>query len=108
MASSRSRTTSTLPESRVALFPQQVRGPSDAPADTRADHGGMPPEQPIVDLANRHSEDLDVVLLWSRLTGRVWVTVTHRRSGRTSRIDATPANALDVFEHPFAYAQVAA
>jgi hypothetical protein len=35
--------------------------------------------------------------------GRVWVDVTHRRSGRTAWIDATPANALDVFEHPFAY-----
>jgi hypothetical protein len=68
----------------------------------------MPPEPRIVDLANRHSEDVDVVLLWSRLSGRVWVRVTHRRSGRTARIDATPANALDVFEHPFAYARAAA
>ncbi len=61
----------------------------------------------IIDLADRHSEDLDVVLLWSRRSGRVWVKVTHRRSGRTARIEATPANALDVFEHPFAYATAA-
>jgi hypothetical protein len=68
----------------------------------------MPSTRPIVDLADRQSDDLDVVLLWSRESGRVWVTVTHRRSGRTARIDATPAKALDVFEHPFAYAQVTA
>jgi hypothetical protein len=58
----------------------------------------------IVDLAERHSSDLDVVLLWGRRSGRLWVTVT-QRSGRTARISATPANALDVFRHPFAYAR---
>jgi hypothetical protein len=59
--------------------------------------------QLIVDLAERHSSDLDVVLLWGRRSGRLWVTVTNRRSRRTTRIGATPANALDVFRHPFAY-----
>lgn len=71
-------------------------------------HDGMSPEPPIVDLADRQTQDLDVVLMWSRNSGRVWVTVTHRRSGRTARIDAAPANALDVFEHPFAYVRDAA
>lgn len=68
----------------------------------------MPSERQIVDLANRHSDDLDVVLLWSRVSGRIWVRIIHCRSGRTARIEATPANALDVFEHPFAYARAAA
>jgi hypothetical protein len=31
------------------------------------------------------------------------VLVTHRQSGRTARIKATPADALDVFYHPVAY-----
>jgi hypothetical protein len=62
----------------------------------------------IIDLADRQSNDLDVVLLWSKGSGRLWVNVTHRSSGRTSRIGATPANALDVFRHPFAYSAVAA
>ena len=62
----------------------------------------MSPQASIVELADRHSHDLDVVLLWSRSSGAVWVNVTHRRSGRTARIDAMPADALDVFEHPFA------
>jgi hypothetical protein len=33
---------------------------------------------------------------------------THRPSGRIARIDATPANAHDVFRHPFAYERSAA
>jgi hypothetical protein len=61
------------------------------------------PDTDIVELADRHSIDLDVVLIWERGSGRLWVAVTHRRSGRVARIDATPSNALDVFNHPFAY-----
>jgi hypothetical protein len=58
---------------------------------------------PVAELADRHSNDVDVSLLWARRSGRLWVTVTGRRSGRTARIDTTPSNALDVFRHPFAY-----
>jgi hypothetical protein len=61
-------------------------------------------ESPIVELADRHSSDLDVALFWGRRSGRVWVEVTHRRSGAIAKIAATPANALSVFNHPFAYA----
>ncbi len=63
----------------------------------------MPYDSSIVDLADRHKDRLDVVLLWARQTGRVWANVTHRRSGQTVQIDAASANALDVFSHPFAY-----
>jgi hypothetical protein len=62
----------------------------------------------IIDLADRHSNDLDVVLMWGRGSGRLWVNVTHRPSGRVARIDATPVNALDVFNHPLVYAPAAA
>ena len=58
---------------------------------------------PTVELADRHSTDLDVVLIWGKRSGRLWVLVTHRHSGRTARINATAKNALDVFQHPFAY-----
>ena len=61
-----------------------------------------------VELADRHSDDLDIVLTWARPSGQLWVTVTHRRSGRTARINATAANALDVFRHPFAYERAGA
>jgi hypothetical protein len=70
----------------------------------------QPPESvqtessPVVELADRHSVDLDVVLVWARRSGRLWVDVTHMGTGRVARIAATPANALDVFHHPFAYA----
>ena len=64
----------------------------------------MSSDRVIVDLADRHADGLDIVLVWARQSGRFWVTVTHSRSGRTARIDATRANALDVFRHPFAYA----
>ncbi|MDX6455166.1 MAG: hypothetical protein QOD48_1273 [Gaiellaceae bacterium] len=59
---------------------------------------------PSVELADRHSNDLDVVLMWGQRSGQLWVLVTHRCSGRTARINATATNALDVFHHPFAYA----
>jgi hypothetical protein len=61
-----------------------------------------------VDLAERHSSDLDVVLMWARRSDRLWVEVTHRRSGRVARINASARDALDVFNHPFAYAGRAA
>ena len=53
----------------------------------------------VIDLADRQSTDL--VATTSR-PGR------SRKCGRIARIDATPANALDVFNHPFAYAGEAA
>jgi hypothetical protein len=70
--------------------------------------GGTATECRTVELADRRTHDLDVVLMWSRASGDVWVNVTHWRSGRTARIDATPTNALDVFEHPLAYVRCAA
>jgi hypothetical protein len=63
----------------------------------------MDPTSQIVDLAERHSSDLDVVLLWGRRSGRLWVVVTHRPTGKSAHIAASAANALDVFNHPFAY-----
>ena len=67
-----------------------------------------PARSPIVELADRHSNDLDVALFWGTRTGRLWVEVTDRRSGQITPIAATPANALDVFHHPFAYAEAGA
>jgi hypothetical protein len=65
----------------------------------------MSPSPFIVELADRQSPDVDVTLMWSRRSGRVWVDVTNRRNGRVARIFAAPAKALDVFNHPFAYAE---
>jgi hypothetical protein len=69
---------------------------------------GVPPldgAPSVVDIAERHSQDLDVFLMWGKRSGRLWVRVTHRASRRTARIEASASNALDVFNHPFAYAK---
>jgi hypothetical protein len=78
------------------------------PTARRSDSSDMEHVAAVVDLAERHSPDLDVVLMWAKPSDRLWVVVTHRRSGRTARIDAPARNALDVFNHPFAYAGRAA
>jgi hypothetical protein len=77
---------------------------TDAGAPHAREAEDMDPLWPSIELADRHSNDLDVVLMWGQRSGQLWVLVTHRRSGRTSRINATATNALDVFHHPFAYA----
>jgi hypothetical protein len=66
----------------------------------------MSSERLIVDLADRHGDGLDLVLMWARRSGHFWVTVTHRRSGRSAKIEAT--NGLDVFNHPCAYTRAGA
>jgi hypothetical protein len=91
------------PNALIAANTQPIRTSADAADRAGRDHAGMDSASPIVELADRHSSDLDVVLLWGKGSGRLWVLVTHRGSGRTARINATPANALEVFHHPFAY-----
>jgi hypothetical protein len=68
----------------------------------------MSSERLILDLSNRHRDGLDVMLMWARHSGRFWVTVTHRRNGRTVEINATPTSVLDVSSHPFANARAVA
>jgi hypothetical protein len=62
----------------------------------------------VVDLAERHSNDLDVILWWDRGSGRLWVCATDRLTDRTDLIGASAENALEVFNHPFAYRAEAA
>lgn len=82
---------------------QPIRLPTDATTSLTNDDGDMEGTA-IVDLADRHTSDLDVALMWARRSNRLWVVVKHRASGRTARIDASARNAMDVFNHPFAYA----
>jgi hypothetical protein len=62
----------------------------------------------VVELADRQTHDSDVALHWSRSSGRLWVTVQDKTGDEIARIDATRANALDVFHHPYAYERKAA
>ena len=59
--------------------------------------------EPGVELAARQGDGLEVVLLWSRATGRLWVEVLHVFTGESFQVEADPARALDVYNHPFAY-----
>ena len=61
----------------------------------------------VLELATRETDRLEVVLLWGRRSGRVWVRVTDRLTGKVGRVDAAPDRALDVFNHPFAYTHAA-
>jgi len=63
----------------------------------------VPAPETGVELAIRKGDGLEVTLLWSRASGRVWVVVVHTFTGESFRIEADPANALEVYRHPFAY-----
>ena len=56
-----------------------------------------------VELAARANGELDVLLLWDRRSGRLWVDVLHVRTGRRFAVETDSVNALDAFYHPFAY-----
>ena len=58
----------------------------------------------LQELAHRSTNGIEVSLLWSRQSDTVTVFVADGRSGNTLRIDARRDNALDVFNHPYAYA----
>jgi len=63
----------------------------------------------MTELAHRSSNGIDVALLWSPTTNRLLVAVADESTGDQFTVDAPREKALDVFNHPFAYAtQVAA
>jgi len=58
----------------------------------------------MTELAHRNSDGIEVALLWSPTTNRLFVAVADGRTGDHFTIDAPRDRALDVFNHPFAYA----
>jgi hypothetical protein len=60
--------------------------------------------QPERELAHRTSDGIEVVLFWHEVTDDLTVCVSDQRTGAYFEIAADPARALDVFEHPYAYA----
>jgi hypothetical protein len=57
------------------------------------------------ELARRAGDGIEVALLWSEQTGGVGVFVRDERSGACFELAVeSGAEALDVFNHPFAYA----
>jgi hypothetical protein len=56
------------------------------------------------ELAARTSDGIDIALLWYVGTERLEVRVEDSRTGEIFSLDVDHHDALDVFEHPYAYA----
>jgi hypothetical protein len=56
------------------------------------------------ELDRRNHDCLDVRLLWRPSDDALAVVVDDERSGESFRLAVDAEHALDVFEHPFAYA----
>lgn len=56
------------------------------------------------ELAQRDSDGISVTLLWHSVTERLTVAVRDRRTGESFDLDAEARIAMDVYNHPFAYA----
>jgi len=56
------------------------------------------------ELTHRVNEGVEVILFWQTLTDELKITVSDERSGAYFELGATPDEALDVFNHPYAHA----
>jgi hypothetical protein len=59
---------------------------------------------PLRELAHRENDGVEVVLFWHSVSSDLLVCVSDHRSGAYFELKAMPDVALDVFEHPYAYA----
>jgi hypothetical protein len=55
------------------------------------------------ELDRRSNDGIDVALLWSPRTNRVWIAIDDARADQSFELDVDPAHALDAFQHPYAY-----
>jgi hypothetical protein len=62
------------------------------------------PLQPICELASRASNGIEVTLLWNPGSDELRVCVTDAHMHVYFELPAERDNALDVFNHPYAYA----
>jgi hypothetical protein len=58
----------------------------------------------IRELDHRHTDGIDVRLLWDSTTNRVTVSVQDTKLGESFELDVDGADAFDAFHHPYAYA----
>ena len=64
---------------------------------------------PVRELAHRRNDGLDIRLLWDSAVDRVSVSLHDAKTGEGFEVEVGPGErALDVFNHPFAYAAVRA
>jgi hypothetical protein len=57
------------------------------------------------ELDHRSGDGVHVTLLWNARTNRVFVSVVDMRTGSSFHFEVSPADALDAFHHPYAYAE---
>jgi hypothetical protein len=72
-------------------------------ATAGCDGSGMT-DSTLAELHHRSADGIEVTLLWSRRSNTLTVAVEDSRSGETFLLPAPADKALDIFEHPFAYA----
>jgi hypothetical protein len=56
------------------------------------------------ELDHRTNDGIDVTLFWSKASNRVTISVFHARSATPLEFEVDGADALDAFNHPYAYA----
>jgi hypothetical protein len=56
------------------------------------------------ELAHRTNDGIDVTLYWSKGSNQVAISVYHARSLTEIEFEVDGADALDAFNHPYAYA----
>jgi hypothetical protein len=59
------------------------------------------------ELDYRENDGIEVSLLWSRIDNSLSVRVVDRKTDEKFRLAVRADEAIDVFRHPFAYAQAA-
>jgi hypothetical protein len=60
--------------------------------------------QHVTELAYREADGIEVLLLWSPSDDSLTVVCADTRTEERFAVAAEPSNALDVFNHPYAYA----
>jgi hypothetical protein len=69
-----------------------------------AAHTQLVTESDWRELTSRENDGLEVSLIWSKSANRVKVTVADLESDQEFEFDVPGADALDAFNHPFAFA----
>jgi hypothetical protein len=62
------------------------------------------PGSAIHELDHRRSDGIDVRLLWNSGTNHISINVADGRGGESFAFEVAPADAVDAFHHPYAYA----
>jgi hypothetical protein len=91
-------TTPTITELPLQLEPTGADPFIDAGADRAA-------AAPVIrELDRRHSDGIDVRLLWNQTADQIVVSVFDAKTGDAFEIQVEAREALDAFRHPYAHA----